>query len=314
MKIIYQEKPLYPKILWQRPVHTYKAEAGKILIIAGSKGSTGTAILTCEAVFRSGTGILLLGFPESLKSFYKDVLPEAMTLELPETPGHTLSRKAKNLILENVRSCDVTIIGPGLSTNAETIGLIWEVIFDITKPVVVDADGLIALIKGIEVMRARECEEFVTEYFKKRPNLMVITADAGELSKLARALKLDKKYTNRYIELHKEEFAPMIAQKLSCYAVIKGLQTVMAAPEGQIIVNRIDTPNINMASADDVLSGVVVSFMGQNPDKPLEAISTAIFLHGLAGKLASEQNNDRALLGSDIIRYLPKAIKIAEDL
>jgi len=69
--------------LWERPVHMYKYQAGKVLIIAGSRGMAGAAVLTTEATFRSGTGILLLGFPQNLLDVYKGILPEAMTLPLP---------------------------------------------------------------------------------------------------------------------------------------------------------------------------------------------------------------------------------------
>jgi NAD(P)H-hydrate epimerase len=85
-RLIQKGNLLYPNILWQRPVHFYKAEAGKIFVLAGSAGLTGAAILTCEAIFRSGTGLLVLGFPEGLRSIYKEIIPEAMTLPLRKRP------------------------------------------------------------------------------------------------------------------------------------------------------------------------------------------------------------------------------------
>jgi len=311
--VLYQDELLYPKILWQRPVHFYKSEAGKIMVIAGSRGMSGAAILLCEAVFRSGTGILLLGFPESLKAVYKGVLPEAMTLELPETPGHTLAKKADTLILENAESCDAVILGPGLSSNAETIQLIWELVFSLKKPIVLDADGLTALAKGIEVMRTREDEAFMLEYLASRPNELIITPHPGEAAKLATALKLDKKYTNTYIEHHKEEVAPILAEKLRCTVVLKGYHTVIATNTGETIITRVGGPELATAGSGDVLSGVIGSFVGQNPDKHLEAVATAVYLHAKAGEIAKEKIGERSVIASDIIRYLPIAIKKAEE-
>lgn len=313
MKPIYQDKLLYPKILWQRPVHFYKAAAGKILVLAGSKGMTGAAILTCEAVFRSGTGILILGFPESLRTIYKDILPDAMTLELPETPSHSIAKKAENLILENAKSCDVTVLGPGLSQNAETIQLIWELLFTLEKNVVLDADGLTALAKGIEVMLTKEDENFLREYFKNKKCELIITPHPGEAARITSALNLDKKYTARYIELHKEEVAPLLASILDCTVVLKGHNTTLATSTGDLIINRLGGPELATAGSGDVLSGIIGSFLGQNPDKHLEAIATAIYLHGLAGKIAKEAIGERSVIASDVIRYLPQAIKEAEN-
>lgn len=310
---VYQDKLLYPKILWQRPVHFYKSNAGKIMILAGSRGMSGAAILVCEAVFRSGTGILVLGFPEGLKGIYKEVLPEAMTLELPETPGHTLAKKAESLILENANSCDVVIIGPGLSGNAETIQLVWELIFAIKKPIVLDADGLTAFAKGIEVMRTHESEAFMTEYLTKRPNELIITPHPGEAAALAKALKLDKKYTNKYIEEHKDEIALILAEKLACTVVLKGFHTTVATNMGDVIITRVGGPELATAGSGDVLSGVIGSFIGQNPDKHLEAIATAVFLHSKAGEIAKDKVGERSVIASDIIRYLPEAIKTTEE-
>src|SRR3990172_12459739 len=120
LKILIQDKILYPDILWKRPVYFYKAKAGRLLILAGSQGKSGAAILTSEAAFRSGTGVLTLGFPEGLKNVYKGLLPDAMTLPLAETPSHSLAKRSEKEILEYVDSVDLAVIGPGLSQNAET--------------------------------------------------------------------------------------------------------------------------------------------------------------------------------------------------
>lgn len=315
MQTLNQTKPLYPKILWKRPVHFYKAEAGKILVLAGSKGMTGAAILTCEAVFRSGTGILVLGFPKGLKAIYKEILPEAMSLELPETPSISLAKKAETEILAQSKGTDIAIIGPGLSTNAETIHLIWQLIFELETPIVLDADGLTAMAKGIEVMRTKESTSFVIDYFKKLKNSLIITPHPGEAARILNATKFDefKKIDAKYIEMHKERVAPFLAEKLNAIVVLKGHDTVIAEPNGRVVVNRVGGPELATAGSGDVLSGIVGSFIGQNPTEIFEAVCTAVYLHGLAGKLAKEKVGERSVLASDVIRYLPEAIKRAEN-
>jgi NAD(P)H-hydrate epimerase len=313
--IEYQSKPLFPKILWNRPVHFYKNEAGKILVLAGSKGMTGAAILTCEAVFRSGTGILLLGFPKSLKQIYKEILPEAMTLELPETPSISIAKKAEDEILNQAKSCDVVVMGPGLSTNAETIQVIWQLLFEIDKPIVLDADGVTALAKGIEVMRTKESTEFAEDYLNKVKNQLVITPHPGEAAKILNAFKYKefKGIKAEYVEEHKTEIALYLANKLNAIVVLKGHDSVIAEPNGRVVVNRVGGPELAAAGTGDVLSGIVGSFIGQAPKQIFEAVVTAVYLHGLAGKIAKEKVGERSVIASDVIRYLPEAIKQAEE-
>lgn len=314
--IIYQNKVLFPEILWERPVHAYKAQAGKVLVLAGSKGMTGAAILTCEAVFRSGTGILVLGFPEGLKEIYKEILPEAMTLALPQTPSLSLSKKAEPEILEQAKSCDAVIIGPGLSTNAETIHLVWQLLFKIEKPTVLDADGLTALAKGIEVMRQKEFLKFMKDYFTGPKRPLILTFHPGEAAKIISAINppelKDRKINPKYIETHKQEVAPLLSNYLGSTVVLKGHDTIISEPSGRMIINKIGGPELATAWTGDVLAGIVGSFVAQNPKKIFEVAATAVYLHGLSGQIAKEKAGERSVLASDVIRYLPEAIKQSE--
>lgn len=316
-KPIYQDKVLFPEILWERPVHFYKAQAGKILVLAGSKGMTGAAMLTCEAAFRSGTGILVLGFPEGLKDVYKAILPEAMTLALPETPSQSLSKRAEKMILDQAKSCNVAIVGPGLSTNDETIHLVWQLLFELEIPIVLDADGLSALAKGIEVMRSKESIDFMNDYFKKLKAPLIITPHPGEAAKIMSAVHFEqykgKKINNNFIENHKIEIGSFLAKELGMIVVLKEHDSVIANPKGEVIINKTGGPAQAVSGTSDVLSGIIGSFVAQNPDKMFEAAATAVFLHGLAEVIADEKVGERSVVASDIIRYLPKAIKKAEE-
>ncbi len=276
---------------------------------------TGAAILTCEAIFRSGTGILLLGFPQGLKSVYKKIMPEAMILPLPETPGYTLSQRAKEIILEQIVTYDVAVFGPGLSLNSETIQLIWELIFEIKIPVVIDADALSALAKGLEVMRSKKSIDFMESYLRRTKNHFILTPHPGEAARILNAAKFKEypKIKAEYIENHKEEIASFMAAKLNSIIVLKGHNTVIAEPSGRVVVNKVGGPELATAGSGDVLSGIIGSFIGQNPKKIFEATTTAVFLHGESGKLAKKIVGERSTIASDIIRYLPEAIKNTEN-
>ena len=314
-KAIYQYKLLYPKLLWNRPVHFYKAQAGKVLVLAGSKGMTGAAILTSEAVFRSGTGIMLLGFPESLKEIYKEILPEAMTLALPETPSASLSKKSEPEIISHSKSCDVSVIGPGLSQNAETTQLLWQLVFELRIPIVLDADGLYAITKGIEVIRKKEGVDFLTNYFQKRKNPLVLTPHQQEAANLLNSIRTNefpKNVSSKFIDEHKLEVAHFLSVALDTIVVIKGHDTVICEKDKNVI-DKIGGPELATAGSGDVLSGIIGSFIGQNPKNIFEAVCTAVYLHSLSGKIARDKFTERSVIASDIIRFLPEAIKRTED-
>ncbi len=283
------------------------------MVLAGSKGSASDAILTCEAVFRSGTGILLLGFPESLRSVYKEILPEAMTLELPETPSHSLSKRAEQLITENTRSCDVVVMGPGLSTNAETVQLVWELIFEIKKPLVLASDAITALTKGIEVMLSKETTDFLDHYLSKISNPLIMVLSPNEAAKLAEAIGIESKYTAKYIDTRVTEFIPLLASKFHATVVVTGTETVIGNHRGEMVINRLGCPKQAIAASEGVLSGIIGSFIGQNLSKPLEAVVTATYLYDQALIITKQNADNRVINASEIVRHLPEAIKKAEN-
>lgn len=305
--VIYQDKLLYPEILWERPVHYYKAQAGKAFLLAGSKGTAGTAILSLEAIFRSGTGILTLGFPDILQGDLKNILPEAMALPLPSTLSGSIAKAAHKEIVSQVKSCDVCVLGPGLSTNAETTQLIWELAFEIEKPVILEADGVTAFARGIEVMRGKESLEFLDEYMTKRKGDLVIAVRPGEVEKIIKAGKFeefkDKKIDLKYVEAHKRELTRFLAEKLNAIVILSDNETVISQKGERLVVNRSSGEEIG------ILAGMIGSFMAQNSDKMFEAICTAAYLYGKVGEIAKKKIGDRKLIASDIIRYLPEAIK-----
>lgn len=315
-KPIYQSKPLYPDLLWQRPVHFYKTEAGKILIIAGSNNMSGSAIMACEAVFRSGTGILLLGFPESLKDICKNILPDAMMLPLPETNGATLSSKSSSQIIEKANVCDANVIGPGLSQNSETVHLIWQIIFQINKPVVLVEDGLQALIKGIQVIRSQENNLFLSDYFRKKPGDLILIIHPKEALKIIQAIKPDElkgiKLTDSYACSNKNIIALMISHYLNSIVIFKGHDNIVCGKEEQLVINKSEELKVDILGSNNILSGIVGSFISQNPNQLFEACCTSTYLYELTLKIATQEINYRNILASDLLRFLPSAIKKAE--
>jgi NAD(P)H-hydrate epimerase len=300
MKII-QKELLYPEIIWERPVHYFKNEGGKVLIIAGSKGNPQKAIMACESVFRSGTGILTLAFPQGLKEIYKDFLPDTMKLPLPETFGGSLSGKSKEEIFENAKACNVTLVGPGISSNAETVHLVWDLVFSLDMPIIICDEATSAVIKGIGVIRSKEDEEYLSNYFRKKSDIFwILTKD--NLKKLVNACNFTKE-----INLKDEDgLLSFLAEKL-------GVNFILEKDSGVYVSNSTTLVNKVGTELTSVIFGLVSSFVAQNLDKKMEAVATALYLHGLAENISKQKIGDREVLPSDILRYLPEAIKLSEN-
>lgn len=307
MQEIIQNKLLYPEVLWERPVHFFKAGGGKILILGGSAGATHAAAITCEAVFRSGTGVLTLGFPDKLKDFYKEILTGAMSLPLPSTPSVSIAKNAEPIIIQHAKSCNVAVIGPGLSSNAETIHLVWELIFKLEIPIILSDDGLKAFIKGVEVMRSKEDEVFLIEYFEKKRGQLIIVASSSEAIKVMNAASFAEQKNATKAKKNFKKIASLLSQKLSAYVVIKDKDIIAAEPQGNI-VNTPTKLDKTIELENDILSGIIGSFIGQNPDKVLQAITTASFLYAKTLETTQKKVEDRPIVASDMIRYLKMVI------
>lgn len=284
-----QNKLLYPEILKKRPNNIHKKQCGKILIIAGSKGMTGAAVLACRAAIRAGAGIVTLAYPASLVEIYKELLPEVMTLPYHKTRKGTLRHKALNLILEKSEEFDIVLIGPGLSKNKDTQKLVQDLVLKLPKPILLDADGLNAL-------------ESKTELFLKRNNYKIITPHEGEMAKLT-GLSVKE------IQKDRIDIASKYAKEWKAVVVLKGYETIIAKPSGKTTINKTGGPSLATAGTGDVLAGIIASLLAENIKKPFEAACTGVYLHGIAGDLAEKKLGERSVIASDVIEYLSEAIK-----
>ncbi|MFH1598615.1 MAG: NAD(P)H-hydrate dehydratase [Patescibacteria group bacterium] len=294
MERLIQDKIIFPEIIWQRPQNIHKRQAGKILIIAGSKGMSGAGLLTAEAAFRTGIGLIVFGYPESLKDVYRKVLPEMMSLILPETPAGSLSLKALEEIVKGSEDVDMVVLGPGLTRNSETVSLIQQVVAKIDKPLIIDADGLNAISEGNP-----------DEIFSNRPNRTIITPHYGEMGRL---IKLSPKE----IEDNKYKLSERYAREWNLTLVLKGQETLITEPAGKQVINKSGGPGLATAGSGDVLSGIIATLGAQNQEKLFEAAATSVYLHGLAGDLATKEIGERSVMATDVINYLPEALKYTE--
>jgi len=275
--------------LLRRKAKTHKGDYGHLFILAGSARFSGAGLLCAEAALRSGAGLVTLGLPKSINLAVIKIKPrEVMTLPLAETREGTLSLKALSKILRMLKQADVLVIGPGLGNNKSTYALIRKVINKCRLPAVIDADGLNAFSKNLEIL-------------KKHKGLTILTPHQKELSRLF-GLDMSSVQKNR----------KLIAKKYAKYynniIILKGHETLVAGSRGQLYVNKTGNPGMATAGSGDVLSGIIGAFLGQGLDA-FSAAKYAVYIHGLAGDIAAKDKTQMGLIASDIINRIPDALK-----
>jgi len=284
-----------PAQLLHRKPAAHKGDFGHVFILAGCAQYSGAALLCSSAAMRSGAGLVTLGIPRNIvNAIIKKKSPEVILEPLAQTRQLTISLKALAQIKASLKKVDVLLIGPGLSQNRSTQTLVRKVITNINKPVVIDADGLNALVGHLDLLR-------VTGYGLGVAK--ILTPHPGELSRLSGK-------NIKAIQSNREEIAKRFAKDYKIAVVLKGRQTVVADYQGSFYVNKTGNPGMASAGSGDVLSGMIAAFLAQGLPG-FEAAKYAVYLHGLAGDLAAKGKTQIGLIASDIIEKIPQAIKIS---
>ena len=271
-----------------RPPDAHKGVFGHLFVLAGSPGFTGAAALACEGALRSGVGLVTLGVPESLNSILEVKVTEAMTLPLPETARHTLSRAAVEPALKFCEKCSAVALGPGISREEETSRFVHGFLEQVELPAVVDADGLNCLAQNLETLKAREAPS-------------ILTPHPGEMSRLTGTSTTE-------IQRNRASQATAFAQRWNVVLVLKGAGTVVASPDGNVMMNTTGGSGLASGGTGDVLTGLIGGLLAQGV-APVDAAVIAVYLHGLAGDIVAEEMTEWAMVAGDVIRALPHAWK-----
>ena len=275
--------------LSRRDAHANKGDAGKVLIVAGSRGKTGAACLAGEAAMRAGAGLVTVATPESSQPVVaSQLIKECMTEPLAETESGTAAREATERVIELSEARDVLAVGPGLGAEDSTRALVRAVALRRQKPLVVDADGLNALAPWGENLRGSA----------ELP--IILTPHPGEMARLV-GKSIPEVIANR-IEMARE-----FATGHGVILVLKGSRTVVASPDGEVYINPTGNAGMATGGTGDVLTGIIAGLLAQNRDDVVGATIAAVYLHGLAGDLAAAQLGMRAMIASDITARLGQA-------
>ena len=276
-KYHYTSTALVSAVHRTRSKFTHKGTYGHSLIVAGSRGKIGAAILSAQACLKSGTGLLTLGIPSAGYTAMQTSVPEAMCIELGE-----------NEITENpeLKPFNSIGVGPGIGTNEETAQVLKMLIQNSGNPMVIDADGLNLLAEN-------------QTWLNFLPASSILTPHPGELARFVG--KMDRSWDR--LEAAKE-----IAMKNRVYVVLKGANTQIACPDGDVFFNSTGNPGMATGGSGDVLTGIITALLAQRYNAK-EAAVLGVFIHGRAGDLALADTAMESLTAQDIIAYLPEAWK-----
>lgn len=281
--------PLIP----QRPRYSHKGNYGHVLIVAGSKGKTGAAIMAAKACLRSGAGLVTLGIPKSLADVFQSRVTEEMILALPDKGDGTLSQRASKVILNFLNERATTLaIGPGIGISSDTKKLMDILIKTSTTPMLIDADGINSL-KGERAI------------FSKLKAPIILTPHPGEMARLLGKQK-GVSVKTQDIERNRINVPFSFAKETGTYLVLKGVPTIIAGPDGMAYINSTGNPGMASAGTGDVLTGMISAFLSQGLS-PTHASILGVYMHGFAGDSAAAEKGEHPLIATDIIEKIPFA-------
>ncbi|HET8978514.1 MAG TPA: NAD(P)H-hydrate dehydratase [Solirubrobacteraceae bacterium] len=262
-----------------------KFAAGAVMVCGGSTGLTGAPSMACESAMRAGAGYVTALVPASLNLVFEQRLVEVMSVPLPDEDG-ALTLRALDTILEHTERAQALVLGPGLGREAQSLALAREAAARAELPLLLDADGLNAHAGRLESLAARRAPT-------------VLTPHAGELARLLGCESSE-------VGEHRLAYARRAAAQAQAILVLKGDDTIIAAPDGRAAVNRGGAPALATAGTGDVLSGVIGAHLSKGMD-PFAAACAGVFVHAAAGRLAADTIATEGVIARDVIELLPRA-------
>jgi len=293
-----------------RPADAHKGTFGKALIVGGSANYIGAPCMAAEAAYRSGAGLVTVGVPQRIFPMVASKLTETTFLVLPDDMG-VLVPSALNVLAARLADYDAVLVGPGLGTENVTGELIYSMLgaskramrmvgFGVGGQAVgkVPSLKLPASVIDADALNLLAGQDSWWEYL---PPQCVLTPHPGEMARLTRrdvaAIQADRVGTAREA-----------AQQWGCVVVLKGAFTVVAAPDGQVMVIPFANSVLAAAGTGDVLAGTIVGLLAQGLSA-FDAAVCAAYLHGLAGELASQEIGQVGTLAGEISTLLPMALE-----
>ncbi len=271
-----------------RPRDSHKGSHGHLLLWAGSAGKSGAAVLAAQGAVRSGAGLVTAAVPAPLLNLVDGGSLESMTASLPSFEAGVTAAAAVTELEALAASKSALAVGPGLGTAEETLVAVRRFVLESPLPLVLDADGLNAFAGKAGSLQ-------------QRPGPTILTPHPGELARLLSV-------TTAEIAADRLSAVRAAARESGCVVVLKGHQSLVATPEGEIHVNSSGNAGMATGGTGDVLTGIIGALLAQGYEA-LAAAQLGVFLHGAAGDLVMGRQGMGIMAASDLLAQLPEAFR-----
>lgn len=274
---------------------SHKGDFGRVLVVGGSEGMIGAVALAANAALRGGAGLVTFAAPLTVQPFIATLCPCATSVPLAIDQTGSLTTQAVRQVAQAAAQADVLAVGPGLATGPVQQQIVRAALGQ-ARPLVVDADGLNNLAAIDDWPAVRRCPMILTPHPGEFARLTRSTAQKVQADRQAAVLSA----TATWLAASTDHAAPLVC-------VLKGAGTVVCDSR-RLYVNRTGNPGMATGGSGDVLTGLIAAFVGQGL-APFEAACLAVHYHGRAGDLAARNLGQASLIASDLLDYLPAAMK-----
>ncbi len=264
----------------------HKGDFGHVVVVGGSRGMTGAAVLAARGALRSGAGRVTVATPASVQPIVAGLGVEFMTRALADDDGVCAADAAEAVLALDL---DVLAVGPGLGAGPSVTAFVRAILERGAAPLILDADALNACAGDTTALAGRD----------DRP--IIITPHPGEMARLLGCSSDD-------VQANRLGLAVEFATTHHVHVVLKGYRTIVALPDGQAFVNPTGTPGMATGGSGDVLTGMLAAWLAQLMD-PGSACQLAVYLHGAAGELADADEGEVAMTAGDIVLHLGEALQ-----
>ncbi len=273
------------RLIKKRAADSHKGTYGHLLVLAGSPGKSGAAVLCAEAALRAGSGLVTLGVPNSIAPAVEEKTTEVMSVSLKDSKDGTFHPDAHEEVLRELdRKKTALAVGPGISTSKSAEKFLKKVITQCEVPVTLDADALNIISKTPDIL-------------KKTKVPAVITPHPGEMARLCGV-------RTKQVQDDRIGTSTRFSEKYGCYVVLKGARTVVTTPGGEVFINPTGNSAMATAGTGDVLTGIIGGLAAQGYDC-LQSCLLGVFLHGHAADLLLEETGTAGFTASEISRKIP---------
>jgi len=282
-----------------RAAKSHKGTFGHVLLVAGSLGKSGAAVMSGQAALRAGAGLVTVATPDVVLPIVAAAHPEYMTEPLASTPTGTIGRTyfANGQFSKVLEGKTIVAIGPGLGTHPETQEFVRAVVQLTPLPIILDADGLNAFAGAAESLGQRKSK------------YLVITPHPGEMARLLGT-------TSTKVQENRVAMALEAARRWNAHVVLKGYHSIVASPDGRTFVSTTGNAGLGKGGTGDVLTGLLAALIAQfGTDDGARVLSLGVYLHGVAAEIASRGTDLSGLLAGEVADAVPHArLRLLEEL